>query len=137
LDTETTALASYTERVRSRGGSSYFVELFATQETRLERNDTPLRLEYKRSKRKLAFSRNSLLMADEKYVLNTGLASRTRAHDLLEAHPYLRVDNTNQSPEEVALRVVQDFGLDRTPPRGGGVPPVSENPDHGGTGREG
>jgi hypothetical protein len=111
LDEDTTVIASYVDLVRSRGGSVRFVELLAAQSERLERNGSALRLDHKRSKRDLAFSRSDLLESDEKYVLNTGASARNRADELLDEHDYMRIDNTNLEPGEVALQVAKKFGL--------------------------
>ncbi|MEP6697569.1 MAG: AAA family ATPase [Pseudonocardiales bacterium] len=111
LDEDTAVIASYVDLVCSRGGSVRFVELFAEQSERLERNGGELRLDHKRSKRDLELSRNHLLKSDEEYVLNTGASGRTRADDLLDEHDYVRFDNTRLEPSEVALRVVEHFGF--------------------------
>jgi len=44
-------------------------------------------------------------------VLNTGTSARNRADELLDEHDYMRIDNTNLEPGEVALQVVEKFGL--------------------------
>ena len=111
LDEDTAVIASYADLVCSRGGSVRFVELFAEQSERLERNGGESRLDHKRSKRDLEMSRTNLLQSDEEYVLNTGAPGRTRADELLDKHDYLRFDNTRLEPTEVALRVVDQFGL--------------------------
>jgi len=111
LDEDSTVIASYVDLVRSRGGSVRFVELLAAQSERLERNGSALRLDHKRSKRDLAFSRSDLLKSDETYVLNTGASARNRADELLDEHDYMRINNTNLEAGEVALQVVEKFGL--------------------------
>jgi len=111
LDEDTAVIASYVDLVCSRGGSVRFVELFAEQSERLERNRGGLRLDHKRSKRDLELSRNDLLKSDEEYVLNTGASGRTRADELLDEHDYVRFDNTRLEASEVALQVVEQFGF--------------------------
>ena len=102
---------AYVDIVESRGGQAHFVELYATQEVRLARNTTEFRLEHKRSKRDLEFSRRNLLDLDAHYVMNTGDAAVTAAEELLEGHPYVRVDNTDLAAAEVARRLVEEVRL--------------------------
>ena len=104
-------VASYVEIVESRGGQSHFVELVAGQEVRLGRNATGFRLEQKRSKRDLEFSRNNLLALDAQYVMNTGDVASV-AEELLAGRNYLRIDNTDLPAGEVARRIVGSFGLE-------------------------
>lgn len=106
-------LGSYAEVVTSRGGRVHFVELAATQEERLRRNTTAFRLEHKRSKRDLEFSREILLLSDERNTMNT---------DGDFHHPagrHVRIDNTHLSAGEVAQRIVTAFDL----PMRGAAPP--------------
>ncbi|HJR40312.1 MAG TPA: AAA family ATPase [Nocardioidaceae bacterium] len=102
---------SYADIVESRGGQAHFVELVATQEERLARNGTEFRLEHKRSKRDLAFSKNNLLELDQKWVMNTG-GTFTWA-DICPARECLRIDNTERSARDVAEELVAGFGLPR------------------------
>ena len=53
------------------GGGFYFVELSADLATRLERNETPHRMERKASKRDVAWSKSNLLRDAEKHRLNS------------------------------------------------------------------
>src|SRR4051812_47418575 len=85
-------MQSYVDIVEARGGRVHFVELYAEQSIRLARNETPLRLDRKRSKRDVAASRVHLLEIDEGYVLNTSGTHRTPAHAVLEQRPYLRIN---------------------------------------------
>lgn len=102
----------YVEIVESRGGAVHFVELVATQEERLDRNGSEFRLERKRSKRDLEFSRSNLLELDANYVMNTG-STPTVAEELFEGRGYLRLDNTELPADEVVARVVNAFELPR------------------------
>ncbi len=88
----------------SRGGRVVYVELQATQEERLRRNETEFRLAHKPSKRDLAASRNGLLDADVQYQLHSGGRFEGRAD-------WLRIDNTALSPAEVADRIIAHFAL--------------------------
>ena len=86
------------------GGTFYFVELSATLETRLLRNETPHRMEMKPTKRNTEWSRRDILETAEKYKLNTDEGKTLFAH-------HLKIDNTRLSPDEVADRVIAAFGL--------------------------
>jgi len=114
-DDEVDGLDAYVQIVGSRGGTVRFVELFAEQSARLEREGSPLRLDHKRSKRDLESARAYLRMADEMHVLNTGTPSvSSRALELLAANDHLRIDNTTLDPEAVARQVVKQLGLAAT-----------------------
>ncbi|MBQ1820143.1 MAG: AAA family ATPase [Clostridia bacterium] len=86
------------------GGQFYFVELSATLERRLERNETPHRMERKPSKRNTEWSRQDILKTAERYKLNT-----EEGETLFPRH--LKIENTDLSPDEVADRVIEAFGL--------------------------
>lgn len=90
---------------RQRDAEICFVELEASQEERLRRNETELRLAEKRPKRDLEFSRRNLLELDEQYRLNTG------GGEFYYPERYLRIDNTHLPPGEVARRIVEAFGF--------------------------
>lgn len=97
----------------ARGGRVLYVELQATQEERLRRNETEFRLAHKPSKRDLAASRQRLLETDAAYALSSGDRFAGRAD-------YLRIDNTLLSPADVAERIIAHFALPATP--GGDAP---------------
>ena len=86
------------------GGTFYFVELSASLETRLFRNETPHRMEMKPTKRNTEWSRRDILETAERYKLNTDAGEALFAH-------HLKIDNTHLSPDEVADRVIAAFGL--------------------------
>jgi len=88
----------------SDGGNFYFVELSADLDTRLERNVTPHRMERKASKRNVEWSRRNLLSDAEKHRLNSNPEEVWFEH-------HLRIDNTNLTPDEVADKVIEVFGL--------------------------
>ena len=92
--------AQFTEN----GGNFYFVELSATLEKRLARNETPHRMERKPSKRDVAWSKRNLLYDAEHYRLNTNDGETLFAH-------HLKIDNTDLEPDEVADKVIEAFGL--------------------------
>ena len=89
---------------RQQGGDTYYVELIASQEIRLQRNETPNRLACKASKRDLEASRQRLLRADANY----------RCVSLPGEIPfenYMRIDNSDLAPELVATMIREHFGL--------------------------
>lgn len=89
---------------KEQGAEIYYVELVAPQEVRLKRNETENRLKNKASKRNLETSRNNILKHDEKYRLESYDGEITFEN-------YIKIDNTNLSPEEVAQRIKERFGL--------------------------
>ena len=98
------AVERWADIFRARGGRVVFVELEATQEERLRRNETELRLAEKPSKRDVAASRRRLLEHDVQYRLNSGGSFDDR-------DDWLRIETTALEPEEVAERIVRRFGL--------------------------
>ena len=86
------------------GGRFFFVELRASLDARLQRNETPHRMERKPSKRDLSWSRSNLLDAEQKYRLNT-----SEGETWFENH--LKIDNTNLPPDEAADRIIEAFRL--------------------------
>jgi hypothetical protein len=104
LESERDFLQSYVDQVDAAGGSVAFVELAAPLDVRQERNNSELRLTEKKSKRDRAFNDANLLEL-ESYVMSTDPGVRTLAHDLLEHHPWLRIDNSDLPATEVAEQV--------------------------------
>ena len=98
------AVESYAEPFRRRGARVLFLELEASQETRLRRNEDATRLAEKPSKRDLAWSRRNLLELDERYQLGSNGRFDTRPD-------YLRLDNTHRTPADVAATAIAHFGL--------------------------
>ena len=85
---------------------TYVVELETTLEERLQRNKTENRLEHKPSKRDVEWSENELLKSLEKHKLN----SETGQGEKIFKN-YLKIDNTNLSPQKVAKMIQQKFDL--------------------------
>ena len=83
----------------------YYVELVASQETRLERNKTENRLRHKPSKKDLNRSEELLLQSDltGRYESYEGEFKRTN---------YLRLNNENISAEEAAKIIYNYFNLE-------------------------
>ena len=102
----------YADIVEGAGGQVSFVELAAPLEERLVRNVTEFRLDQKRSKRDLDFSRQNLFDAEARWRMNTG-SEPTVGERLLEGRAHLRVDNTDLPPAVVAKLVVEAWGLSR------------------------
>ncbi len=86
------------------GAQVYYVELLADKEVRLERNTTENRLINKPSKRDIGSSERRFVQLEEKYRLNSQPGEIRKEH-------YLRLDNTQLSPEEVAGMIVEHFAL--------------------------
>lgn len=97
-------LTSLARRFITAGGEFYFVELSADLETRLERNETPHRMEQKASKRDVVWSRSNLLKDAEKHKLNS-----EEGEIWFENH--IKIDNTHMEPDEVAELVINQFQL--------------------------
>lgn len=87
----------------AEGGRAVFVELQASIEARIARNESELRLSAKPSKRDVAASRARLLAADSTYRLDSGGDFPFEA--------YLRIDNTHLEPVAVAARIRERFHL--------------------------
>ncbi|QIK65364.1 AAA family ATPase [Nocardioides sp. HDW12B] len=121
LEGDAETVAEYDEIVRSRGGTVDYVELYADLEVRLERNVTAERLEHKRSKRDLEFSRKNLLDLEETFTLNTDPSGTgdTLADRFLVGQEHLRVETSQLQAAEVADRVVAELGILAEPELGG------------------
>lgn len=89
---------------KASGGKFYFVELSADLATRLERNETPHRMERKPSKRDVVWSKSNLLDDAKKHRLNS-----EEGEIWFENH--IKIDNTNLLPDEVADRVIEQYKL--------------------------
>ena len=85
-----------------------FVELWSSQETRLSREGTPLRLQHKASKRDVEWARGHLVEMDAASRLSTG---PDQPFPLAGRHPHHRVDNDGLSPTQAAQAVVATLGL--------------------------
>ena len=98
----------YLEHIRGifapYGTEFYYVELIAPQEIRLRRNATENRLKNKASKRDVAVSRQRIIDDDR----NHRCVSREGE---IPFDNYLRIDNSDISPEEAAGMIKARFGL--------------------------
>jgi adenylate kinase len=95
---------SYCDIFRSNGANVYFVELEADLDERLERNKSDFRLFKKSSKRDTVRSEKNLLKTDHQYKMNTN-------GDFFYRENYVKINNTNLSPEKTARQIVEAFGL--------------------------
>ena len=89
---------------QQQGAEVYWVELVADKAVRLQRNRTENRLAHKASKRNLAFSEGNILHEDEHYRLVSNEGE-------IPFENYVKIDNTNLSPEEVVKIIRERFGL--------------------------
>ena len=105
-------VASYVDIVERGGGQVSFVELAAPLEERLVRNVTEFRLDRKRSKRDVDFSRQNVFDMDAAWVMNTG-STPTVGESLLDGRDHLRVDNTDVPAALVAKLVAEAWDLPR------------------------
>ena len=104
MEEEREYLNSLANLFESHGGQFYFVELSASLEARIERNETPHRLERKASKRDLEWSKANLLKDATNHELNS-----KEGENWFDNH--LKIDNTNLQPDEVADIVINHFKL--------------------------
>lgn len=104
LPQEREYLTNLADLFMANGGEFYFVELSASLETRLERNETPHRMERKPSKRDIVWSKSNLLKDAENHRLNSN-----DGEVWFENH--IKIDNTGLSPDEVADMVIEQFKL--------------------------
>lgn len=107
---DTATIEGLAQTFRERSGAVLFLELQATQEERLRRNEHADRLAAKPFKRDLLESRERLLALDAQYQLNSTGEFDGQAD-------YFRVDNTSLTPHEVAERAIAAFGLATEGPR--------------------
>ncbi len=90
---------------KKQGAEVYYVELVAPIEVRLERNKTPNRLANKASKRDIEASEKRLIASISKH--------RCISYDgEITFENYIKIDNTNLSPEEVAKIIKEKFNFD-------------------------
>jgi len=89
---------------RSKGADIYYIELVATQEVRLKRHVTENRLAHKASKRNLEWSTNLLLSEDKDHRLVSNDGE-------IPFENYMKIDNTNLTPDVVAHMIKERFSL--------------------------
>lgn len=87
-----------------QGADIYLVELEADLEERIKRNKTSNRLENKPTKRNIEWSKTEIIESNKKHRLNS-LPGEIKEKN------YLRINNTNLSPERVAKMIKEKFNL--------------------------
>lgn len=102
LENDLVFLERITSIFEEANGNVYFIELEASVERRLERNIGESRLQAKPSKRNIEFSKKELLSSMEKYQLNS---SPGQMENRFPGIPYLKIENTHLSAEEVAEKI--------------------------------
>lgn len=85
---------------------NYTIELETTLEERLRRNKTANRLEHKPSKRDLKWSEEDLLKSINKHRFNSIPGEGEKIFE-----NFIKIENTDLSPEEVAKIIKQKFNL--------------------------
>jgi ABC-type oligopeptide transport system ATPase subunit len=89
---------------KNENAEVYFVELVASQEVRLQRNIMESRLQAKASKRNTEWTTKNIYETDKKYqcVSNDGE---------IPFENYIKIDNTNLSPDIAAKMIKDRFSL--------------------------
>lgn len=97
-------IAHVADIFKEQGAEIYYAELVAPQEIRLQRNETPNRLQHKASKRDVEQSRQRVLRDDGRYRC-VSLPGE------LPFENYIRIDNSCLEPDVVAAMIQQRFEL--------------------------
>ena len=97
-------IKSVTDKFEATGGTVYYVELVADRAVRIERNKTENRLKNKASKRDIVVSEDRMLREETKYRLVSNEGE-------IPFKNYIKIDNTNLEPSEVALMIKERFAL--------------------------
>ncbi len=97
-------IAHVADIFKEQGAEIYYAELIAPQEIRLQRNETPNRLQHKASKRDIEQSRQRVLRDDASYRC-VSLPGE------LPFENYIRIDNSNLEPDVVAAMIQKRFDL--------------------------
>lgn len=97
-------IRSVANKFEATGGNVYYVELVADRAVRIERNKTENRLKNKPSKRDIVVSEDRMLREETKYRL-------VSKEGEIPFKNYIKIDNTNLEPAEVALMIKERFNL--------------------------
>lgn len=92
------------KKFEKNGGNFYLVELETNLDERLKKNVTEDRLQEKPTKRDVERSNKELVDSMDKYRMNSNEGE-------IKYENYVRIDNSNLSPEEVANIVIKKFNL--------------------------
>lgn len=90
---------------KSNGANCHVVELCADFDERIERNKTENRLNHKESKRNIEFSEAEMRRTSEMHRLNS------YENEKIPFESYIKIDNTNLSPESVAKIIKSRFNI--------------------------
>lgn len=93
-----------TKKFEVTGGTVYYVELVADRDVRIERNKTENRLKNKASKRDIVLSQDRMIREETKYRL-------VSLDGEINFKNYIKIDNTNLEPAEVAAMIKKHFNL--------------------------
>ncbi len=106
MQSEFDYLQSIIDLFKSNGANCYIVELCADFDERIVRNKSENRLLHKESKRNIEWSEAEMRSTSEKHRLNS--------HDgeSLPFENYIKIDNTNISPDEVARMIKEHFAIE-------------------------
>lgn len=105
MQSEFDYLNSVISLFKDNGAKCHVVELCANFDVRLERNKSENRLLHKESKRDLEWSEREMRKNSEKHRLNSYDAEK------LPFESYLKIDNTNVEPKNVAEIIKVHFSL--------------------------
>ncbi len=97
-------IKSVADKFEATGGKVYYVELVADRAVRLERNKSENRLKNKASKRDVVLSEDRMLREETKYRLVSNEGE-------IPFENYIKIDNTNLEPAEVARMIKERFNL--------------------------
>ena len=87
------------------GADCHTVELCADFDERIERNKSENRLAQKESKRNIDRSEREMRHTQATHRLNS------RKGEILPFESYIKIDNTNLAPDEVAKMIKEHFGI--------------------------
>lgn len=90
---------------KTNGAKCHVVELCADFHERIERNKSYNRLYHKESKRDIQFSETEMRRTSELHRLNS------YENEKLPFESYIKIDNTNLSPESVARIITDHFNI--------------------------
>ena len=113
LEEERAYVRRISDMFLAAGAEVDYVELIAPQETRLMRNRTENRLLHKPSKRDVALSEARFLSSESRHrcVSEPGEVVEKLG---IAPEKYLRIENTDVSPEAAAEMIAAHFGYERT-----------------------
>ena len=97
-------IESLTNIFKDKGAEIYYVELEANFDERIKRNKTEHRLEHKPSKRDIEWSENEVKKSNSYHRSNSNKGE-------IKEKNYIKINNTNLSPETVAIKIKETFNL--------------------------